>query len=91
MNMDETINNKQLIARLSRIEGQVRGISRMLDDGKYCIDVVNQITAARKALEKVALLVVQRHVNSCVKDAMAEGQGEEMTEELVQALDKFLR
>jgi DNA-binding FrmR family transcriptional regulator len=89
--MEKPINNEQLLARLSRVEGQVRGISRMVDEGKYCIDIVDQITAARKAMEKVALLIIQRHVNSCIKDAMAEGQGEEMTEELVQALDKFLR
>jgi DNA-binding FrmR family transcriptional regulator len=89
--MEKSITNEQLLARLSRVEGQVRGISRMLDEGKYCIDVVNQITAARKALEKVALLVIQRHVNSCVRDAMAEGRGEEITEELVNSLDKFMR
>ncbi len=89
--MEKSINNEQLLARLSRVEGQVRGISRMVGEGKYCIDIVDQITAARKAMEKVALLIIQRHVNSCIKDAMAEGKGEEMTEELVQALDKFLR
>ena len=89
--MEKKITNEQLMARLSRVEGQVRGISRMVDEGKYCIDIVDQITAARKALEKTALLIIQRHVNSCIKDAMAEGHGEEMTEELVQTLDKFLR
>jgi len=91
MDTQKPITNEQLLARLSRVEGQVRGISRMVDEGKYCIDIVDQITAARKAMEKVALLIIQRHVNSCVKDAMAEDRGEEMTEELVQALDKFLR
>ncbi len=91
MNMVKPITNDQLMARLSKVEGQVRGISRMVDEGKYCIDIVDQINAARKAMEKVALLIIQRHVNSCIKDAMAEGHGEEMTEELVQALDKFLR
>jgi DNA-binding FrmR family transcriptional regulator len=91
MNNEQPITNERLIARLSRVEGQVRGISRMVDEGKYCIDIVNQIDAARKAMEKVALQIIQRHVNSCIKDAMAEGQGEEMTEELIQTLDKFLR
>lgn len=89
--MEKPITNEQLLARLSRVEGQVRGISRMVDEGKYCIDIVNQIDAARKAMEKVALMIIQRHVNSCIKDAMVEGRGEEMTEELIQTLDKFLR
>jgi len=85
------ITNEVLLARLARVEGQVRGISKMLRDGKYCVDVIDQITAARRALEKVALLVMQRHMNSCVKTGMAEGRGEELTEELVDSLDKFLR
>jgi DNA-binding FrmR family transcriptional regulator len=88
---ESPITNDMLKARLARVEGQVRGISRMLDEGKYCIDVIDQITAARRALEKVALLVMQRHMNSCVKDAMASGRGETLTTELVESLDKFLR
>ncbi len=89
--MKEDIPNEKLLSRLAKIEGQVRGVSKMLDDGRYCIDVVEQITAARRALEKVALLIIQRHMNSCVKSAMAEGRGEELTEELVGSLNKFLR
>lgn len=85
------ITNQILLARLARVEGQVRGISKMLQDGKYCVDVIDQITAARRALEKVALLVMQRHMNSCVKTGMAEGRGETLTEELVESLDRFLR
>jgi DNA-binding FrmR family transcriptional regulator len=89
--MGDDITDEKLIARLSRIEGQVRGVSRMLEENRYCIDVIEQITAARRALEKVALLVVQRHMNRCVKNAMAEGRGEDLTQELVDTLDKFLR
>ena len=85
------ITNEILLARLARVEGQVRGISKMLRDGMYGVDVNDQITAARRALEKVALLVTQRHMNSCVKTGMAEGRGEELTEELVESLDRFLR
>jgi DNA-binding FrmR family transcriptional regulator len=90
-NRNLPITNDLLLARLARVEGQVRGIARMLEEGKYCVDVVDQITAARRALEKVALLVVQRHMNSCVKEAMAAGRGEGLTLELVTSLDKFLR
>lgn len=85
------ITNEDLKARLARVEGQIRGVAKMLDDGKYCIDVLDQITAAKRALEKVGLLVMSRHMNSCVKKAMAEGRGEALTAELVQSLDKFLR
>lgn len=85
------ITNERLKTRLARVEGQVRGVSRMLGEGKYCIDVIDQITAARRALERVALLVMQRHMNSCVKDAMAKGRGEEFTKELLASLDRFLR
>ena len=94
MNKKDTtamITNEILLARLARVEGQVRGISKMLRDGKYCVDVIDQITAARRGIEKVALLVTQRHMNSCVKTGMAEGRGEELTEELVESLDRFLR
>ena len=85
------VTNDELKARLARAEGQVRGVAKMLDEGKYCINVLDQIAAARRALEKVALLVMRRHMNSCVKKAMAEGRGETLTAELVQSLDKFLR
>lgn len=85
------ITNETLCTRLARVEGQVRGVSRMLDEGQYCIDVIDQITAARRALERVALLVMRRHLNSCVKNGMAAGRGEDMTKELVDSIDKFLR
>jgi DNA-binding FrmR family transcriptional regulator len=85
------ITNEILCARLARVEGQVRGVSRMLKERQYCIDVIDQITAARRALERVALLVMQRHLNSCVKNGMAAGRGEDLTKELVISIDKFLR
>lgn len=88
---ESEITNDILLARLARVEGQVRGVSRMLKKGQYCIDVIDQITAARRALERVALLVMQRHLDSCVKDGMAAGRGEDLTKELVDSIDKFLR
>ena len=56
-------------ARLSRIEGQVRGIGRMVDDDTYCIDVLTQVSAATRALENVALLLLEDHLDHCVRDA----------------------
>ncbi len=90
-NTESEITNDILCARLARVEGQVRGVSRMLKERQYCIDVIDQITAARRALERVALLVMQRHLNSCVKNGMAAGRGEDLTKELVNSIDKFLR
>ncbi len=88
---ESEITNDILLARLARVEGQIRGVSRMLREGQYCIDVIDQITAARRALERVALLVMQRHLNSCVRNGMAAGRGEDLTKELVDSIDKFLR
>ena len=59
--------------RLRRIEGQVRGVLRMVDDDAYCIDVLTQISAATKALQAVALELLDGHLNSCVADAIGEG------------------
>jgi len=59
--------------RLRRVEGQVRGVSRMVDDDAYCIDVLTQISAATKALQAVALELLDEHLSHCVADAVAEG------------------
>ena len=59
--------------RLRRVEGQVRGVSRMVDDDAYCIDVLTQISAATKALQAVALGLLDEHLSHCVADAVAEG------------------
>ena len=66
-------DKQALIARLHRIEGQVRGIERMIEDDRYCIDVLTQISAATTALDTVALKVLDDHVSHCVAGAMASG------------------
>lgn len=66
-------DQKKIIARLNRIEGQVRGIKQMTENGEYCIDVLTQISAANSALKSVALLLLDDHLNHCVKQAVAEG------------------
>lgn len=81
----------ETLARLKKIEGQVRGISRMVAEPAYCIDIINQITAARRALEKVALLVMQQHMASCLADAINKKQEGPKIKELVGTLDQFLR
>ena len=63
----------KLLARLRRIEGQVRGVERMVEDDTYCIDVLTQISAATKALQSVAVLLLDDHLRHCVADAMQAG------------------
>ena len=80
-----------LQARLARIEGQVRGIQRMVDEDRYCIDVLTQVTAVKAALDKVALALLDDHVSHCVVDAVREGNGEQKVKELTTAIGRYLR
>lgn len=66
-------DQKKITARLSRIEGQIRGIKQMAQDGEYCIDILTQIAAANSALKSVALLLLDDHLNHCVREAAAQG------------------
>jgi DNA-binding FrmR family transcriptional regulator len=81
---------EQLNRRLKRIEGQVRGIERMVDEDRYCIDVLTQISAIQAALDKVALGLLDEHAAHCVLGA-GEGEREEKTEELMAAVGRLLR
>ena len=78
----------QLLKRLRRIEGQVRGVERMVEEDRYCIDVLTQITAAQAALDKVALGLLDDHAHHCVADA--DDQPEKLTE-MMDAVGRLLR
>ena len=80
---------KTSLTRLKKIEGQIRGIMRMVDEEKYCIDIVNQITAAEKALDGVAKIIMKRHVESCVCDAIKKGEGQNKIDELMDTVFKY--
>jgi DNA-binding FrmR family transcriptional regulator len=83
-----------LVKRLHRIEGQVRGIERMVEDDRYCIDILTQISAVNTALESLAFKVLDDHVNHCVTDAIASGDKEaaaEKSKELLEAVQRFAR
>lgn len=77
-------------ARLKRIEGQVRGIQRMVDEDRYCIDVLTQVNSIKAAIDKVALLLLQDHVEHCVADAVRKGRGEAKFKELTGAIGRYL-
>jgi DNA-binding FrmR family transcriptional regulator len=68
-------NKDAVLTRLRKIEGQVRGLQRMVDNETYCIDVLTQVSAATRALESVALTLLDDHLSHCVADAIAEGGG----------------
>src|SRR6266581_6456919 len=81
----------QLLARLRRIEGQVRGIQGMVQDDRYCIDVLTQISAIQAALDKVALGLLDDHARHCVVGGAAGGTPGERTEELMAAVGRLVR
>ena len=83
-----------LVKRLHRIEGQVRGIERMVEEERYCIDVITQISAVSTALESLAFKLLDDHVRHCVADALASGDAAaaaEKSEELLAAVERFTR
>jgi CsoR family transcriptional regulator, copper-sensing transcriptional repressor len=83
-----------LVKRLHRIEGQVRGIERMVEDDRYCIDILTQISAVNTALESLAYKVLEDHVDHCVADALASGDPEAAgakSKELLEAVQRFAR
>ena len=81
----------QLLARLRRIEGQVRGVQGMVEDERWCIDVLTQIAAIQAALDKVALGLLDGHVAHCVVGGHGPGTDEERTTELMSAVGRLLR
>lgn len=78
-------------ARLRRIEGQVKGLERMVAADRYCIDVLTQIRAATAALESVALMLLRDHAEHCVSDAIRAGDGTAKVRELTDAVERLVR
>jgi DNA-binding FrmR family transcriptional regulator len=83
-----------LIKRLHRVEGQVRGIEKMVEDERYCIDILTQISAVTTALESLGLKILDDHVSHCVAGALSSGDpvvAEQKSRELVEAVQRFTR
>jgi DNA-binding FrmR family transcriptional regulator len=78
-----------LAKRLNRIEGQVRGIGRMLDEERYCVDILTQVSAVRSALDAVALELLEHHLHGCVQQAVKSGKGEPAIDEAMSVIRKF--
>ncbi len=86
-----TASKDQLLARLRRIEGQIRGIEGMVRDDRYCIDVITQISAARAALDKVALGLLDDHAHHCVLGEPSPAERDAKTDELMAAVGRLVR
>jgi DNA-binding FrmR family transcriptional regulator len=84
-------DKQKIEARLRRIEGQVRGIQKMVEDDRYCIDVLTQVNATRAALESVALQLLADHTENCVTEAIRSGGGSKKIRELNDAVERLVR
>lgn len=83
-------NKDDLVKRLNRIEGQVRGISKMISEDKYCVDILNQIAAARAALDQVGLIILEGHVRGCVVRGIKEANEDAIVTELLDVIKRFV-
>jgi DNA-binding FrmR family transcriptional regulator len=83
--------NPQLLARIARIEGQMRGIARMVEDDRYCIDILNQIEAVKAALRRVEVEILKGHAAHCVAHAIKSGNAKEQTEKFSELVELFNR
>ena len=81
----------ELLKRLKRIGGQVEGIARMIEQDRYCIDIVTQIAAVRSALDALGLKLLHEHAHGCVQQAVHSGSGDAAIEELMQVVQRFAR
>ena len=85
-----TRDKAQLVRRLARIEGQVRGISRMIEREEYCVDILQQTSALRAAVDSLAVLVLEDHVTGCVRTAAEHGDADRYVEEVVDVVRRTL-
>jgi len=80
-----------LLARLKKIEGQARGIQRMVEEDRYCIDIVQQLSALCAAADELSLLILQSHIEGCVADAIRGQHGEGHIKELIETIRKAIK
>lgn len=81
---------EQAMRSLKTSKGQIDGIIKMMEDGRYCIDVSNQIIAAQSLLKKANMLILKQHLNHCVKDAFVNNTGEDKVDEIIELLAKLI-
>jgi len=86
-----TKDKPSLLTRMKKIEGQAKGIQQMIDDDRYCIDIVQQLTALAAAADEVSLLILESHIEGCVADAIRGQHGEGHIKELIGAIRKAMK
>jgi DNA-binding FrmR family transcriptional regulator len=86
-----TLHKDDYARRLARIEGQVRGLARMIDEDQYCIDVLTQIASVTKALQRVGLGLLDEHLRHCVMHAAEQGESDAKFDEAIGAVERLLR
>lgn len=79
------------LERLKKVQGQIGGIIRMVEEGSYCIGIVNQISAVRGGLDKVMLMILEKHLKSCVSSAIKEDHPEEAIKELLHTIQRYIK
>ena len=84
-------DKEALIKRLNRIEGQVRGVAKMITEDRYCVDILNQISALQSALDAVTMRLLENHAHGCVQNAIQSGNGDAAIAELMTVVRKFAR
>lgn len=92
--MEDAVNNEHkqdILLRLRRIEGQIKGIQRMIESEKYCVDVLTQVAAVRAAINKVGAMILENHSKTCMQNALMSDNKEAALEELIGSVQKFLR
>ncbi len=85
-----TRDKSQLVRRLARIEGQVRGIARMIEREEYCVDILQQTAALRAAVDAVSIMLLEDHVSGCVRTAAAQGQADHYVDEVIDVVRRTL-
>ena len=89
--MPKGVKHTAVGARLKRIEGQVRGVGRMIQEQRYCIDIIQQLTAARRAIDEVSLKIMRGHVDHCVSQAIKGRGGTQKIDELMDTIHRFVK
>ena len=84
-------NHDAVIKRLRRVEGQVRGVQKMVEEDRYCLDILTQITAIRAALDKVGMQILDGHARGCLSAAIKSGHADESIDELMQVLQRYVK
>jgi CsoR family transcriptional regulator, copper-sensing transcriptional repressor len=85
-------DKSEILVRLRRMEGQLKGIQKMVEDGKYCVDVLNQLSSVMAATQKVANIIMKDHIQGCVREALThDDRGEEHVNELISVVEKFTK